>query len=225
MQLTKKNEMYLENRFFYRLIKVLHIGFLSFFFILIFYFGCSAIPEKNIDINNSYVICKSENIYKLSDLNIFSIKNNGKLYNNDELYITEKCSHYTPSLADIEDINDISKIKKFRLQHPEYNNKTDQELADILYEKYYSDMPKEVYYQKINLRKVYFASNSQNYYLSLSHKLQGSWHDVFYWLVLGLISIYVILNIFKETLIYVVFGRKFTWNWLPKLRLKMAAVK
>lgn len=40
-------------------------------------------------------------------------------------------------------------IQDIRQKYPQYNDVSDQELADKLYKKHYSDMPKEAFYQKI----------------------------------------------------------------------------
>lgn len=32
--------------------------------------------------------------------------------------------------------------------------------------------------------------------------------------VIGLSGAYIILNVFRETAIYIVYGRKFTWDWI-----------
>ena len=48
----------------------------------------------------------------------------------------------------------IAKLSEIRNKHPEYNDMTDQQLADTLYLKYYSDMPKNEYYKRINLKEI-----------------------------------------------------------------------
>lgn len=42
-------------------------------------------------------------------------------------------------------------LQAFRQQYPQYNDMPDQQLADSLYQKYYSDMPKDQYYAKLGV--------------------------------------------------------------------------
>ena len=42
-------------------------------------------------------------------------------------------------------------MQEFRQQYPQYNDMNDQQLADAFHRKYYSDMPKDQFYQKIGL--------------------------------------------------------------------------
>ena len=44
-----------------------------------------------------------------------------------------------------------SGLSAFRQQHPEYNDLGDQDLADKLHAKFYSDVPKDVYYKRLGL--------------------------------------------------------------------------
>lgn len=52
---------------------------------------------------------------------------------------------------------------------------------------------------------------------SMSHYVQGSWTNVILWLVIGFLVVYIVLNIIRETLNYIFFGRHFQWDWLVKL--------
>ena len=45
----------------------------------------------------------------------------------------------------------MSGLSTLREKYPQYNDMTDQELADRFYNKHYSDMPKDEYYSKMGL--------------------------------------------------------------------------
>jgi hypothetical protein len=45
----------------------------------------------------------------------------------------------------------------------------------------------------------------------------GSWWTVLLIWILGIPAVYVVLNLLRETLIYIFFGRPFTFLWLAKL--------
>lgn len=51
-------------------------------------------------------------------------------------------------------------ISSVRQQYPQYSDMSDQQLADALHAKYYSDMPKDAYYQKIGLGAPQKAPNA-----------------------------------------------------------------
>jgi hypothetical protein len=48
---------------------------------------------------------------------------------------------------------------EFRQKYPQYNNLSDQDLADKLYNQYYSDMFKDAFYAKID-----FIPENKKYY-------------------------------------------------------------
>jgi hypothetical protein len=45
-------------------------------------------------------------------------------------------------------------LSDIRQKYPQYNDMSDQQLADALYTKYYSDMPKDEYYQKVGIQNT-----------------------------------------------------------------------
>lgn len=63
----------------------------------------------------------------------------------------------------------------------------------------------------------YETPSYMNYQLVLSHKTAGSWGSAVMWWVFGLFGIYAILNIIKETLLYIIFNKKLSWKWLQNL--------
>jgi len=40
------------------------------------------------------------------------------------------------------------KISQIREKYPQYNDLSDDQLANAMHQKYYSDMPKEIFYEK-----------------------------------------------------------------------------
>jgi len=46
--------------------------------------------------------------------------------------------------------NNMASLEEIRLKYPQYSNRSDEELADALHAKYYSHIPKEQFYEKIN---------------------------------------------------------------------------
>lgn len=54
----------------------------------------------------------------------------------------------------------------------------------------------------------------KNYSLNLVESIDGSWFSVLIWWVLGFSGSYILLNVFRETLNYILFGKKFDWVWL-----------
>ncbi len=55
---------------------------------------------------------------------------------------------------------------------------------------------------------------SQNYQLKVIEGTRGSWGNAFLWWVLGISGAYVALNLIRETLNYILFGKSFDWLWL-----------
>jgi hypothetical protein len=57
----------------------------------------------------------------------------------------------------------------------------------------------------------------KNYTLNLVNGSRGSWWIVLLVWTIGLSLLYAILNIFRETLLYMVLGKKFSWEWLEEV--------
>ena len=47
-----------------------------------------------------------------------------------------------------------SGIQGIRAQYPQYNDLSDQQLADSMYQKFYSDMPKDQFYSKLGIQST-----------------------------------------------------------------------
>lgn len=82
-------------------------------------------------------------------------------------------------------------IQDIRAQYPQYKDMSDQQLADALYAKHYSDMPKDEYYQKIRFSQPKQAPSEgvgtqiynalKNIPLSAGHELGNIWGDVLHY--------------------------------------------
>jgi hypothetical protein len=60
----------------------------------------------------------------------------------------------------------------------------------------------------------YETPETKNYTLGLSYQKEGSWWAVCTVLLFVVMSLFALLNILKETLLYLVLGRPLTWGWL-----------
>ena len=54
----------------------------------------------------------------------------------------------------------------------------------------------------------------KNYSINTVESINGSWFSVILWWVLGIGISYIVLNLLRETLNYILFGKKFDWLWL-----------
>lgn len=84
----------------------------------------------------------------------------------------------------------MATISQIRQQYPDYNDLSDQQLADSLYNAHYSDMPKDQFYQKIgfnaannpNVNSGTTLSNTfnplMNYYKGFAHAVGSTGADV-----------------------------------------------
>lgn len=59
--------------------------------------------------------------------------------------------------------------------------------------------------------------NYQNYQLTIINSVRGDWRYVFIWWIVGFCVVYIVLNLIRETLIYIFFGRPFQWEWLARM--------
>ncbi len=117
-------------------------------------------------------------------------------------------------------------ISGFRSIIPEYNEMSDNAIASYLYINYYSDMQENDFYSKFGVRKPsnsHLVKANELYSLDITYKRRdwtGFWFEVSMRL-LYLVIFYSIANVARETLLYLAFGRKLTWDWLLKfLKIK-----
>lgn len=102
-------------------------------------------------------------------------------------------------------------LNLFREKYPKYNNWTDERLLRVFERKNAEEGVPESNKEWMCAKKT----NNQAY----KFRMQGSWWEVlYYWLIFPILA-YIVLNIIRETLIYLAFGRRFTWDWLKRLRI------
>lgn len=62
--------------------------------------------------------------------------------------------------------------------------------------------------------------DQKNYSLNTDYKVEGSWATMILYSLIGISMGYVVLNIIRETLLYIFFGKKFSWKWLSLSKAK-----
>jgi len=65
-----------------------------------------------------------------------------------------------------------------------------------------------------DITNIFKTPQNMNYTLNLVESTQGSWGAVIFGSLIALSVIYCILNVIKETLCYIFFGKDFSWAWL-----------
>lgn len=53
-----------------------------------------------------------------------------------------------------------------------------------------------------------------NYQVNYVNSIRGSWKSALFWWLLGFLGAYITLNLIRETLNYILFGKPFDWLWL-----------
>jgi hypothetical protein len=188
--------MNLESRFFFRLVNVLYFTFLPLFLLVVIYSGYKSIPKKYIDNEKSFLVC-ANGFHTFKSLALYLGSTDTKLnsINNEIALITCR--------------NDDSRVGEL----PQYRRT--ELLAEL---KRRATMSKELRaaenLARLKMRAMNLQLNHPPYELSLGYSETGSWKDVFLWWFLGGSIIYITLNIMRGALLYLVFGRRFAWNWL-----------
>jgi hypothetical protein len=141
------NNKDLENKFLFRLVKVLYIITLLFSILIFGIYAWEAIPERKISREESVLMCSNGKRYPLSDTTVY-FEYEGEKINQGKLNELESFCDYA------------------------------------------------------------------GYEIDFGYKLDGTWLNPLGFLFLGIGSSYVILNILRETLIYLFFGKKFDWEWI-----------
>lgn len=65
----------------------------------------------------------------------------------------------------------MTTIQEIRQKYPQYNDLSDQQLADGFHDKFYSDIPKEQFYSKIGIKNI--QNNSENNFIKDNFSAQG----------------------------------------------------
>ena len=177
----------LEEMFLFRLIKVIYSLALIAGIFLVAVFGWYSKPEKYTTTENSFITCSDGKKYSLSTVSVYPLSSEKKL----DTYDTERASEFCTKNIGYEVFS-----------------KSKNETQTITY----SQLP------------FYGLSSSQytdagkfTYNLIPAEHVRGSWQTALLWWIGGFLGVYVVLNLTKETLIYIFFGRSFQWDWLKKI--------
>ena len=204
----------LENYFFYRLIRVLYaiilicaIGWLSFTIYLDFY----NTTFREVNDQRSYILCNNGEKYSFENINStidpnLGIKQYDQLDCQSDMAAKEICSGlhiiknkdnfenaqtYT-TFADLKIIlEEEERGKKRKLK---CDNEQNNSIQDIK-----KNYKVQIYYYWTQSGKVWL----------------GSLFSYFCYMIF----IYLFLNLTRETLLYLAYGKKFSWLWLKKIRL------
>ncbi len=156
----------LEIKWFYRLVKVMYVFFLTTGFIGVLCIGWNSKPYQVIDNKKSYLNCPDGTRYSFDSLDLY-------------FYSKQPFSAYDGKKA-IEKCN-----KKMSNRHPKFG-------YDLAFDEKF---------------------------ISWSFKTNGSWIEAIEWWLLGSLIVFLIINIIKQSLIYVVYGKKFTCSQMLPLVL------
>lgn len=192
-----KNNEDLEDRFFYRLVKVLYIftfGLCVLFILFILYISY---PVNTIDNRSSIIICNDGNRYSLerSGLELDSETRKFSNYNDTEARKWCKNKHFDPTGAVPVTESHFDPATAVPTNDTQLDNKKSEAEQKVDWEKF-------VLKENYNVEISYFPRDWVRYSSILLRSF------VF------LLFAYVMLNIIREMLIYLAFGRKFTWDWL-----------
>lgn len=222
-----KSNNELGNFFSYRLINILYFLGLSVSFLIIIALSVVFIPERHINLDKSYVICGNHIKFSFDEVGIYSSYKRYSwesdmitLDKNDKEIAEKYCADLMlPEFLGQEKIPNITRIRNFI---PVYNNLSDTELSNKIYNQFYSQN-----FSKEHFNNIFFAPISKNEKsklkgwtlvtvsnIKLIYEKSGSWAHVIYLLLFGALFSYSILNILKETFIYLFIGKKFSWKWL-----------
>lgn len=163
------------------------IKVLYYFLLIILFFISFFLGYQSIPTKigeKDYLACIG-GVYPFSDINISTLTFNKRLNNKDDEIAKNTCYK-----------ND----KENEIKYPGDRLVSDPKILAVLEE----------------LKNFEVVSpKGKNYHIILSYEEKvGSWIDVLSFWFLGPAIVYVILNLIGEILIYVVFGIKFSFNWL-----------
>lgn len=177
----------LEDRFFYRLVKVLHYFSHGIFFLVGIVILFSFFPPNDIPDNaKSYIVCDNGKISRpVSDAGM-------------EIY------SYSKELGYSDDI----KAKKFCVTDSD-EKVTDRVMQDIL-----------------DGKLSRYTEISKNYTLKIKYQPRDwlEYLNTIWWYFLAYAIFYIAANIFRESLIYVAFGKKFDLMWAKVIINKLRVI-
>ena len=193
--------MNLENRFFYRLTNVMHVFSLILFFLIASTILYMSIPAGDIpDNTKSYIVCdNSKRSIPLSDAKI-------------EIYSYSKELSYSDDKAakDFCTTNSAGAVT-----HPILKEITDPALLKRL---------NAGEFERLNSSNERDTSLDKNYTIKISYKPKNwrAYAETIFWVFISFMIFYSVINIVRETLLYLAFGKKISWEWLVDIQKLLA---
>lgn len=178
--MVRRHDLDLENKCFYRLIKVAYVFFLAIGFIGVFCVGWSDKPYQVVDTKESYLVCE-HGLHSIKDTGLNVLNTNTLDSDND----------HKARLICLRD------EKNKQMAHPNNNQNSSNEITPALAR------------AELKRRAMIHQTNQQVYELSLSHETFGSWRVALKWWFFGSMIVFLIFNLMKQSLLYIVYGKKF----------------
>jgi len=161
----------LENKWFYRLVKVMYIFFLAIGLVGVLCIGWSSKPYQLVDNKRSFLTCPDGTKHTFQSFDLY-------------FYSKEKFSDYDVEKA-------IGTCNKKHL-------KKGEAVTDLTLIKF------------LDADKHWEENNRDPYPTHWIYKTEGSWIEATEWGLLGSIVTFLILTVIKQSLLYIVYGKKFT---------------
>ncbi len=186
----------LESKWFYRLIKVVYLFFLAVGFIGVLFMGWALKPYQYVNDEDSYLVCPH-------GLHSF---------NEAELYLptdSKKFGSYSDKKARDLCFKDAIKNYKNRAS----NNKSN---GTILFKE---EVTPAIARAELKRRAMLRQSPQKfgHYEINVEYKKAGSWVSAIKLWFFGSLIVFLILNVIKQSLLYIVYGKKFTLNWSERI--------
>ncbi|HEO1402484.1 TPA: hypothetical protein VAH73_002237 [Legionella pneumophila] len=176
----------LETKWFYRLVKVMHIFFLTASLIGVLCMGWGLKPYHYVNNNESYLICAyGLHSFKNTNLDLYSDSKKFDIYSDERA--RNICS---------QDAN----------KH--YENKTTN------YQVSKDQITPALARAELKRREILRQhSQTDHYEISIKYDEAGSWAVATKIWFFGSLIIFLIFNVIKQSPLYIVYGKKFTLSW------------
>ena len=188
-----------ESNFFYRLVKVAYVVSFLLFGIFVVFLGWVYKPYQSLDEDKTSISCEpNSKVFNYAKIDDYI----NKLSYEDRKGVSSKedKAQFICELTIEQSVLKYSERKDLVWSESDKNwFPNNQENRKILVTNVKNEFPNGIY--KINE----------------TNKTNGSWSTVFLWWILGFVILYFTLNPIRETLLYVVLGKKISWEWLQQL--------
>ncbi len=211
----ESNSIILEAKVFYRLVKVLYIFSLSVILLAVLFLGWQKMPYQSINDKKSYLICPDLSVYSLRDLNIYIYSDRtysdygaeraAKACNKPDQIKKEFIEIELPNgeIWKFPESLDEKYIKKQMYKHfPEYVKKVTEPGMFAEIEHAMSD--------KKNQKSEAQIDWAATYPTHWVYETIGSWGYVIKFWFFGFTITFLILSGIKQSVLYIVYGKKFT---------------